>query len=275
VSGRDISSLSAADVALLVRGQPATALELAILTSNTGRLHDTLPTGCKGGGSWGAGAGSKSKMADRLVVSSPVKPATFAAPASFSSSAKADGTLLRAERSADEVVDSVTVEDKTRQMPSKVFVFTAGPVGFLQNELQKLQQLQIHGFMSPESHDARARYLQEHGYVPEAGVGMTISEIHPFTIVTLRPDGPAKKTEVIRIGDELKKVDGYTLEGILTGEQVAPPSRFLSLALALALALSRARALSLSLSLALYRASACPSTASPRHTPPGIPPVPV
>jgi hypothetical protein len=148
-------------------------------------------------------------------------------------------------------------------MPSKVFVFTAGPVGFLQNELQKLQQLQIHGFMSPESHDARARYLQEHGYVPEAGVGMTISEIHPFTIVTLRPDGPAKKTEVIRIGDELKKVDGYTLEGILTGEQVAPPSRFLSLSL------------SLSLSLALYRASACPSTASPRHTPPGIPPVPV
>ena len=179
--------------------------------------------------------------------------------------------MLRAERSADEVVDSVTVEDKTRQMPSKVFVFTAGPVGFLQNELQKLQQLQIHGFMSPESHDARARYLQEHGYVPEAGVGMTISEIHPFTIVTLRPDGPAKKTEVIRIGDELKKVDGYTLEGILTGEQVAPPSRFLSLALALALALSRARALSLSLSLALYRASACPSTASPRHTPPGHP----
>ncbi len=34
VNGRDISCLSAADVALLVRGQPATALELAILSSN-------------------------------------------------------------------------------------------------------------------------------------------------------------------------------------------------------------------------------------------------
>jgi hypothetical protein len=155
------------------------------------------------------------------------------------------------------------------------------PVGFLQNELQKLQQLQIHGFMSPESHDARARYLQEHGYVPEAGVGMTISETHPFTIVALRPDGPAKKTEVIRIGDELKKVDGYTLEGKLTGEQVVPLSRSLSLSLSLSLsrahARARARALSLtlsrslSLSRSLKRAAACPSTASPRHTPPGHP----
>jgi hypothetical protein len=39
VSGRDISSLSAADVALLVRGQPATALELAILTSRAAVCH--------------------------------------------------------------------------------------------------------------------------------------------------------------------------------------------------------------------------------------------
>jgi len=46
-----------------------------------------------------------------IEVSSPVKPATFAAPSSFSSSAKADGTLLRAERSADKVFDSVSVEE--------------------------------------------------------------------------------------------------------------------------------------------------------------------
>jgi C-terminal processing protease CtpA/Prc len=76
---------------------------------------------------------------------------------------------------------------------------------------------------------------------------MTISETHPFTIVALRPDGPAKKTEVIRIGDELKKVDGCTLEGTLTGEQVAPLSRSLSLSLSRA----HAHALSLSLSLSL------------------------
>jgi hypothetical protein len=137
-------------------------------------------------------------------------------------------------------------EARTRQDEGGMSGFP-DPVGFLQNELQKLQQLQIHGFMSPESHDARARYLQEHGHVPEAGVGMTISETHPFTIVALRPDGPAKKTEVIRIGDELKKVDGCTLEGTLTGEQVAPLSRSLSLSLSRA----HAHALSLSLSLSL------------------------
>ena len=39
VNGRDISSLSATDVALLVRGQPATALELAILTSCAAVCH--------------------------------------------------------------------------------------------------------------------------------------------------------------------------------------------------------------------------------------------
>jgi flagellar biosynthesis GTPase FlhF len=44
VNGRDISCLSAADVALLVCGQPATALELAILTSNTGKTHTKIPT---------------------------------------------------------------------------------------------------------------------------------------------------------------------------------------------------------------------------------------
>jgi hypothetical protein len=46
-----------------------------------------------------------------IEVSSPVKPATFAAPSSFSSSAKADGTLLRAGKSADQVFDSVPVEE--------------------------------------------------------------------------------------------------------------------------------------------------------------------
>ncbi len=113
------------------------------------------------------------------------------------------------------------------------------PVGFIQNELQKLQQLQIHGYMKPETHVARARYIEEHGYVPDAGVGMTISETHPFTIVDLRPNGPAGKAAgAIKIGDELTKVDGGDwLNATLTGDQVLPPS--LSLARALSLSLVR------------------------------------
>ena len=125
------------------------------------------------------------------------------------------------------------------------------PVGFFQNELQKLQQ---HGFMKPETHVARARYIEEHGYVPDAGVGMTISETHPFTIVVLRPNGPAGKAGVIKIGDELTKVDGGDwLNATLTGDQVSP------------LSLARARALSLS------RPSARPSTIASTYTPPSRP----
>ena len=58
------------------------------------------------------------------------------------------------------------------------------------------------------------------GEGPEAGVGMTIRERHPFFIEDLRPDGPAAKTAVIKIGDELTKVDGCSLHANLTGEQV-------------------------------------------------------
>ena len=49
---------------------------------------------------------------------------------------------------------------------------------------------------------------------------MTIRERHPFSIEDLRPDGPAAKTGVIKIGDELTRVDGFSLRESLTGEQV-------------------------------------------------------
>ena len=64
------------------------------------------------------------------------------------------------------------------------------PVGFIQNELQKLNVLQQDGIISPESYQAKAQHLQEQGRLPEAGVGMTIRERHPFSIEDLRPSGP-------------------------------------------------------------------------------------
>ena len=93
-------------------------------------------------------------------------------------------------------------------------------VGFIGRELQKLNILQQDGIISMESFQAKAQHLQEHGRLPEAGVGMTIRDRHPFFIEDLRPDGPAAKTAVIKIGDELTKVDGCSLHANLTGEQV-------------------------------------------------------
>jgi hypothetical protein len=104
----------------------------------------------------------------------------------------------------------------------------AGLVGDAALWLQKLNILQQDGFISMESYHAKVQHLQQHGRLPEAGVGMTIRERHPFSIEDLRPDGPAArdsdllvlKTAVIKIGDELTKVDGCSLRASMTGEQV-------------------------------------------------------
>ena len=93
-------------------------------------------------------------------------------------------------------------------------------VGFIGRELQKLNILQQDGIISMDSYQAKAQHLQQHGRLPEAGVGMTIRERHPFSIEDLRPDGPAAKAGVIKIGDELTKVDGCSLRASMTGEQV-------------------------------------------------------
>jgi hypothetical protein len=148
------------------------------------------------------------------------------------------------------------------------------PVGFIQNELQKLQQ---HGFMKPETHVARARYIEEHGYVPDAGVGMTMSETHPFTIVDLRPNGPAGKAGVIKIGDELAKVDGcqQLFNATLTGDQVSPLSLSLSLARARSRFGSRSRSLALSRALSLSLSSVSTSKHHRLDIHPAIPPFPV
>ena len=39
--------------------------------------------------------------------------------------------------------------------------------------------------------------------VPEAGVGMTLTERHPFSVVSLRPGGAAAMDATIRVGDEV------------------------------------------------------------------------
>ena len=96
----------------------------------------------------------------------------------------------------------------------------AGLVGDAALWLQKLNILQQDGCISMDSYQAKAQHLQQHGRLPEAGVGMTIRDMHPFSIEDLRPDGPAAKAGVIKIGDEITKVDGCSLRESLTGEQV-------------------------------------------------------
>ena len=90
----------------------------------------------------------------------------------------------------------------------------------IEKEMQKLQVLQQNGIITSSSYEEKARYLQEHGAVAEAGVGMNIAERHPFKVIDMRPGGPALKTGVIKCGDELQKVDGVMLTASLTGEQV-------------------------------------------------------
>ena len=78
-------------------------------------------------------------------------------------------------------------------------------MGFVQKELQKMQALQQEGFMTPESYEHKARYLRQEGAVAEAGVGITIADVYPFLVTDMREGGPAQKTAVIRVGDDLQK----------------------------------------------------------------------
>ena len=83
-----------------------------------------------------------------------------------------------------------------------------------------MQALQQEGFMTPESYEHKARYLRQEGAVAEAGVGITIADVYPFRVTDMREGGPAQKTAVIRVGDDLQKVDGKTLQPHLSGAQV-------------------------------------------------------
>ena len=58
------------------------------------------------------------------------------------------------------------------------------------------------------------------GKVEEAGVGMTLTERYPFTVVSLRDGGSAHKIGLITVGDELLSVDGVPLQGYLSGNEV-------------------------------------------------------
>ena len=91
---------------------------------------------------------------------------------------------------------------------------------YIEAELQKLDVLRQSGLIADGSYEDKARYLREHGQIPEAGVGMTISDVFPFKVIELRPEGPAHKTDVIKAGDELVKVDSIQLTAQLTGAQV-------------------------------------------------------
>jgi hypothetical protein len=54
----------------------------------------------------------------------------------------------------------------------------------------------------------------------QAGVGMTLTERHPFKVVSLRPGGPAAAAGQIREGDELTCVQGEVLGPHVSGAQV-------------------------------------------------------
>jgi len=91
---------------------------------------------------------------------------------------------------------------------------------YVNQELQKLNVLLQHGVIANESYEDKARYLREHGQPPDAGVGMTIADAFPFSVIEMRPNGPAHKTGVIKPGDQLVKVDGLNMTRQLTGAQV-------------------------------------------------------
>jgi len=54
----------------------------------------------------------------------------------------------------------------------------------------------------------------------QAGVGMTLTDRHPFKVVSLRPGGPAAAAGQIQEGDELKSVQGEVLGPHVSGAQV-------------------------------------------------------
>lgn len=54
----------------------------------------------------------------------------------------------------------------------------------------------------------------------QAGVGMTLTERHPFKVVYLRPGGPAASAGQIQEGDELTCVQGEVLGPNVSGAQV-------------------------------------------------------
>jgi hypothetical protein len=61
----------------------------------------------------------------------------------------------------------------------------------------------------------------EHGaQAKQAGVGMTLTERHPFKVVSLRPGGPAAAAGQIEEGDELTCVQGEVLGPHVSGAQV-------------------------------------------------------
>eukprot|EP00960_Hanusia_phi_P007082 201984-Hanusia_phi.AAC.3 len=91
---------------------------------------------------------------------------------------------------------------------------------WIQNELRKLNLLVREGLVSNESFEQRKKYLEKHGIVPEAGVGMTITEKYPFEVMHLVSGGPAERTGIIRVGDILHSIDGKQIGSNFTGDQV-------------------------------------------------------
>mmetsp|Transcript_19511 Transcript_19511/g.64718 ORF Transcript_19511/g.64718 Transcript_19511/m.64718 type:complete len:762 (+) Transcript_19511:65-2350(+) len=91
---------------------------------------------------------------------------------------------------------------------------------WIQNELRKLNLLVREGLVSDESFEQRKKYLEKHGVIPEAGVGMTITEKYPFEVILLVPGGPAERTGIIKVGDILHSIDGKQIGSNFTGDQV-------------------------------------------------------
>ncbi|KAJ1489599.1 hypothetical protein T484DRAFT_1779611, partial [Baffinella frigidus] len=101
-------------------------------------------------------------------------------------------------------------------------------VDWIQQQILKWRVLVDDGVMEQASYIQRVDYLEKNNQVPEAGVGMTITERAPFKILELTKGGPAQKTgtaplayrqRTIKVGDILIRIDDSNIQ-VFSGEQV-------------------------------------------------------
>jgi hypothetical protein len=67
-------------------------------------------------------------------------------------------------------------------------------VDWVQQQLQKWRVLVDDGVMDQANYLQKVEDLEKNNRIPEAGVGMTITERAPFKVLELTVGGPAQKT---------------------------------------------------------------------------------
>jgi hypothetical protein len=90
---------------------------------------------------------------------------------------------------------------------------------FSANRLRRATKNDVH--ISHAFIPQRIEYLQKHGQIPEAGVGMTITDKAPYLILAFNPKGPIGRTGMVKAGDQLLYVDDVAV-GVLSC-RVYPP----------------------------------------------------